>query len=125
MTSLAAMTSLDDVVTLSSVHMNLARELERLHRETLALQAAISPELAKLSTEGQALLSLQALDSQAQILSDLSRLAHAMSSGAATGNLDTQALFRVDILQSTSDVIFAPVGSKTQSNKPTGDVTLF
>lgn len=124
MSSAAIENHANPLMTLSSVHRNFARELDRLHRETLALQTTLTPSLATGQSDNPALFELQALDAHAQVLGDLSRIAHAMAYGAASGRIDQGALLETEILASTAKSIFEHPGAPSDSNPTPGDLTL-
>jgi hypothetical protein len=110
---------------LASLHRNIADELCRLHRETLAMQAAISPELSGKKGNQDALLSLQALDAHAQILRDLSHIMSILGQGNFTATSNLHLLKNARILPSTSAAIFASGNQNPKASKTDGDVTFF
>ena len=112
-------------VDLASIHRNIAAELGRLHRETLAMQTAISPELTGKKGKPDALLGLQALDAHAQTLHDLSHIMSILGQGNFTANSNLQQLKSARILPSTSAAIFAPGNRNPKTPRSDGDVTFF
>ena len=110
---------------LATLHRNLARELQRLHLETIAMQAAIGPDLSNTNLEGKGLLGLQALDAHAQILADLARITLALCDGGASGQIDVDRLLNVKMLPSTAQAIFQTPESSASMGRSLGDVTLF
>jgi len=117
--------NVEDLKTLAPVHQNLANALERLHHQTLEMQTTISPALSHAQTSDGALLSLQGLDGQAQVLLDLSCILHRMGEMMAEGNIDLSALQNQCILPSTAAIIFGSDDMTTNSKRPLGEVLLF
>ena len=112
-------------VELASLHRNIAAELSRLHRETLAMQSAISPELMGKKGNDKALLGLQALAAHAQLLRDLSHIMSILGQGNFTATSNLQLLKNARILPSTAAAIFATGSRNPKTTEATGDVMLF
>ena len=112
-------------VELASLHRNIAAELSRLHRETLAMQSAISPELIGKKGNKDGIFGLQVLDAHAQLLRDLSHIMSILGQGHFTATSNLKSLKNARILPSTAAAIFASENRATERQETSGDVTFF
>ena len=111
--------------TMADVQRAIARLLADMHRETLAMQSEIGRDLASMHETRESLLSLQALDRHAQVLLDLSKLAHKMAPNLKYEDFDIGALKDVVSLRSTVEIIFDEQSSVEKSSRDFGEVLLF
>lgn len=115
----------DDMQSFSNLHYSIARELKRLHQETVELQSSIGKEFETSRHVHDGLFELQVLDRQAQRLDDLSRLMAQMGADLSDARFQDGRLRNVCQLASTVAAIFEAPTQLPSEQTLQGDVTIF